>query len=134
MISRTETIDGVTVIHLAGRIDARAAGPLGDLLVATVRSGDRRLAVAFSERTDLTRAGLRGLVVAATLMRSARGRMRLCGPARLGAFLHAESFVHLLPFDDDLRAALVALGMRPPPAGVEATDPEADPRPAALSA
>ncbi len=104
------SVRGVEVVSVSGVVDRRAAGTLSDTLVATVRNGSRALVVDLSEVTLLTHAGAPGLVVAAKLMETARGRMRVAGARPLVAMVLKDlGFNHLLRHDPTVAAAITAL-------------------------
>ncbi|MBU1316351.1 MAG: STAS domain-containing protein [Alphaproteobacteria bacterium] len=58
------------IIEIAGAVDRFAAGRLHDAVNAAIRSDCTHLVVDLSGATSLTRAGIRGLVVGARLMRN----------------------------------------------------------------
>ena len=83
MKTSVRTIDGVLVVSVAGDVESRTAGHLYDVLVEcaveNVGQGRTRLIVDLSGVESMTRAGVRGLFVAAKLMDAGRGEMRICG-------------------------------------------------------
>jgi len=116
----TRTLNGVTIVRVSGAVDGRAAGPLYDALIDCVSAGRTRLVVDLSGVHVMARAGMRGLVVAAKLVLSARGEMRLCSASRsIESFLNRVGFNHLLKCDPTLPEALARMGV-----GEEAAAPK----------
>ena len=111
MIFKTETTpDGIVIASVAGTLDRRAAGPLCDALSDCVACGARALIVDLGEVTCLTRAGSRGLVVAARLLHTAGGRMRICAAARpVETLIHELGYDHLLFCDADHATSVARL-------------------------
>jgi anti-anti-sigma factor len=104
------TLDGVQVVGVAGIVDSRSAGLLFDALVAGCGAGNTRLAVDLSGVHVMTRAGVRGLVVAAKLMKLAGGELRLCAAQRnVEDLLQGLGFNHLLKCDPTLALAVSRL-------------------------
>jgi anti-anti-sigma factor len=104
------TLDRVVIVDVAGAVDSHAAGDLYDVLVERAGEGRTTLIVDLSGVHIMTRAGVRGLVVAAKLMKHARGEMRICGAQRpIEAFLKGLGFNHLLKRDPTLQLSLAQL-------------------------
>lgn len=107
----TRILDRVAIVSVAGAVNSRTAGQLYDGLVERTHEGSSNLIVDLSDVHVMTRAGARGLVVAAKLMQSARGDMRICGAQpSIEGFLHKLGFHHLLKCDPTLEASLARLG------------------------
>ncbi|MEQ9607785.1 MAG: STAS domain-containing protein [Kiloniellaceae bacterium] len=105
-----KTIDGVVVLSVSGAADSHAAGQLNDTLVRCIADGTKKLIVDLSGVHIMTRAGLRGLIVAAKLMDTAQGQMRICGALRsVDAFLRSRGFTYLLTCDASLQTSLAEL-------------------------
>ena len=117
----TETIDGISVIRLSGRYDAGTTGTLADRLVARVRTGCRAMLVDCAPGTVIARPVVRGLVVAATLMRSTSGGLRIVADRALEAWLREVGFNNLFAIDRSRSVALAKLGLTAP---VAANTPE----------
>jgi anti-anti-sigma factor len=106
----TRTLDGVHIVAVAGIVDSRTAGQLFDALVARCGGAGRKLAVDLSGVHVMTRAGVRGLVVAAKLTRLAGGELRLCAAQRnVTDLLQGLGFNHLLKCDPTLALAISRL-------------------------
>ncbi|KAA9005577.1 hypothetical protein [Histidinibacterium aquaticum] len=110
MKTRFEIIGDVDLVRIEGHVDAGATGPLCDLLAARARYGRRKLIVELGEDVRIVRPGVRGLVVASKLMRTAGGQFAVVAGPELGGWLHRVSFAHLLPVHQSRAAALAALG------------------------
>ncbi|WP_226577676.1 STAS domain-containing protein [Acuticoccus sediminis] len=108
------------IVGVSGVVDSRAAGPLYDTLVGCSRHRGARLIVDLGGVTRLTRAGVRGLLVAARLVRQGGGTMRICGAGPEAASLLADlGFRSLVTLDADRAAAVAAIARdmpRVPPA------------------
>jgi len=105
-----KTIDGVVVLSVSGAADSHAAGQLSDALVRCIAEGAKKLIVDLSGVHIMTRAGVRGLIVAAMLMDTAQGEMRICGAlSSVDAFLRSRGFTYLLTCDASLQASLAEL-------------------------
>jgi anti-anti-sigma factor len=105
----TRTLDGLQIVGIAGIVDSRTAGQLFDALVARCGAG-RKLAVDLSGVHVMTRAGVRGLVVAAKLTKLAGGELRLCAAQRnVADLLQGLGFNHLLKCDPTLALAISRL-------------------------
>lgn len=90
----------IVTVKIAGTVDSRVAGRLYDALVQCVGGGKQRLIVDLSGVQLMTRAGMRGLVVAARLMKSNRGNMRICGAQKsVEAVLQNLGYNHLFNLD-----------------------------------
>lgn len=75
MNSYFDSIDGLLILHLEGRVAATQTGTLCDHLVDRIRDGDRRLIVVCAPGVEFARPAVRGLIVAATLIRAAFSRI-----------------------------------------------------------
>lgn len=108
-ITRT-AIDDFLVFEIDGVIDRNAAGELSDTLVEAVQDGWKKLVVNLSGTSHATHAGVRGLIVAAKLMRYGRGELRICGAnAATGKLLRGLGFHHLLKCDPTVEHSILAL-------------------------
>jgi anti-sigma B factor antagonist len=74
-----EVVDDVTIVAIAGRLDADAARQLGEHLTALIRTGCSRLLIEASKLDYIGSLGLRALLIAAHLAAEATGRLALCG-------------------------------------------------------
>lgn len=99
----------VAIVRLEGEIGAGATGRLYDVLVNEVRSGSGPILVEFAPEAAIARPAVRGLVVAAFLMRGARRAFAVTADAPLCAWLREIGFRHLLAVEPDPQAALARL-------------------------
>lgn len=106
----TAYLRGLLVVSVSGVVDRNATGRLSDALVDCVRKGSGMLIVDLSQVRLMTHAGARAFIVAAKLMESAGGQMRMCG-ARIPVdiVLRGLGFNHLLKLDATLAASVEAL-------------------------
>lgn len=108
-------LDDVLLAELSGTLDCMAAGPVYDALVQRIDQTACRLIVDMTGVTRLTRAGVRGLVVAAKLCVTAGGKMRICGadPAA-SLLLNSLGFRNILRLEPSIETAILALGTSQP--------------------
>lgn len=112
MKTATRTIGDVLVVKITGAVDSKSAGALYDALVDCA-AGRTKMIVDIAGVTLLTHAGVRGLIVAARLMKSAKGELRICGAAApIAAIIQGLGFNFLLKCDADLKSAIAAIGGR----------------------
>lgn len=94
-------LDGITMVNMSGRLDSSVSGPVMDRLNEIVNAGAYRLIVNLQHVTYISSAGLRGILVAAKLVKSFNGEMRLCQPNDLVRKILEESgFANLIRIDD----------------------------------
>lgn len=104
------TLDEILLAELGGTLDSRAAGPVYDALVQRINESACRLIIDMSGVTRLTRAGVRGLVVAAKLCVTAGGKMRICGADPAAShLLDSLGFHHILRLEPSVETAMIAL-------------------------
>lgn len=102
--------DDTLVLEFHGRMDSHTAGQTYDRLVALARSGHRNLVVDLSGVDGVTRAGVRGLIVAARLLMIGGGEMRICGAGlRATELLLGMGYRHLLKLDGTQAQSLAIL-------------------------
>jgi|GEM_PF-1583669 anti-anti-sigma factor len=103
-------LDEVVLVKVEGVVDSLSSGRLYDILVRAVRTGMSKLIIDVSAVPDMTRAGVRGMVVAAQMLRRTGGKVLFCGASPATRRL-LETLGHdqLFAFDDPLPAALDAL-------------------------
>lgn len=109
MYSSYNELADIRIVRLEGIIDSSVAGQTYDLLVENSLEGGH-IIVDLSGVHEITRAGARGLIVAARLQQTLRGDMRLCGatPA-VDDFLKGLGFSHLLKCDSTIEESRRAL-------------------------
>lgn len=97
----------IFVVELSGGIVGRTAGDLLDALTHLVDWGCKKLILDVSNVRVVNRAGLRGVVVAAKMLQTSVGEMRICGAhgdvQRAFSDLYLRHLIHL---DPDRNAAL----------------------------
>lgn len=103
-------IDGITLVDLSGRLDSSVSGQVMDQLNEIVNSGVTRLIVNLRHVSYISSAGLRSILVAAKLVRSGNGEMRLCQPnGLLKRTLEESGFANLIRIDDEEGQSIAAL-------------------------
>ncbi|MGB3245011.1 MAG: STAS domain-containing protein [Sulfitobacter sp.] len=109
ILIRTDA-DATVIVELSGDIDLYAAGDVLNALVGSAQTAKRKLVVDLSGVQRITRAALRGFVVAAKLLQSQRGDMRICGAnPSVEASLRGLGMDHLLKFDASRARSIAAL-------------------------
>lgn len=77
-----ETRNGDTlVLDVAGRLDTDTSGAFEKELIGRIEGGETDLVLDFARLDFVSSAGMRVLLMAAKRIRTARGRMVLCGLA-----------------------------------------------------
>jgi len=110
MPMETRHKDGVTIVDLSGRLDSAVSNDVTEQLTALVDSGHSKLIMNMKELAYLSSAGLRSLLVAAKLAKSANGEMRLCEPnGRVAKVLNEAGFDFLIKIDSDEAQSIAAL-------------------------
>ncbi len=103
----------VVIVNVSGDVNSNIAGLLYDRLVGCIDDGWRKLILDLADAPRMTRAGAPGVLVAAKLLRSAGGRMRICNAApQVEEFLLGLGFNHLVACDPTLEASVAALSSR----------------------
>lgn len=103
-------VDGVTVAYLSGRLDSSVAGEVMDGLNGIVTAGATKLVINLKDLTYISSSGLRGLLVAAKLIKSSNGDMRLCEPIdRVYKVLNDSGFANLIRTDASESESVAAL-------------------------
>ncbi|MEL6206839.1 MAG: STAS domain-containing protein [Pseudomonadota bacterium] len=100
----------IAIVRFAGDLVSQTAGSAFDALVSATNSESKTLIVDLLDIRQMTRAGLRGLVVAAKLIEATYGRMRLViADADMERQLLDLPIDHLLHLDRSVDVALAAL-------------------------
>ena len=106
---RDETMDGVTVVSLAGRLDRNTAGDVQSHLVDRIADGGSRLLVDGSGLDYVSSAGLRVFLIAAKKLDAVGGKLLICGlNPDVYAVFEATGFTKILailPTREDALAA-----------------------------
>lgn len=106
MKTSTTHFDDLTVVTVSGIVDSRGAGRLYDVLVDAAKRGGT-LVVDIAGMTRLTRAGVRGFIVAARLARGWRREMWIRNASsETEEVLSGLGFSSLLRFERDTRAGV----------------------------
>ena len=108
-ITRREA-DGITLVDIAGRLDSSVSGQVMDQLNDIVATGVTRLVINLAHVNYISSAGLRSILVAAKLLKSASGEMRLCQPNDfVKRTLEDSGFANLIRIDEDESQSIAAL-------------------------
>ena len=76
---KTKEADGVTFVHMSGRLTSTTSGPVYDELVRVAQSGTKKVVINVSDLDFIASSGLRSILVAAKLLKGSRGEIRICG-------------------------------------------------------
>ena len=74
----TRTIYDVLVVDMAGRLDSVAVGDASDRMVAIAEGDNKRVVLNLAGVDYVSSAGLRVLLIAAKLLKTHRGELKLC--------------------------------------------------------
>ena len=103
-------LDDITIVDILGRLDSSVSGQVMDQLNEIVNSGITKLIVNLKQVNYISSAGLRSILVAAKLIKSINGEMRLCQPNDLvRRTLEECGFTNLIRIDDHEGQSVAAL-------------------------
>ena len=101
---------GVTVVAVAGKLDALTAADYETTMKALLADGKTRCVVDFSELTYISSAGLRVVLAAAKSTKAAGGETRFAGvTGNVLAVIEMTGFNSILSLHDSVDAALGAM-------------------------
>lgn len=101
--------DGITVVAVAGSLDALTADTLTDALHALLHEGRTRLVASLVELEYTSSAGLRALLATLKDARQRGGDLRLAGAQeRVRRVLDLSGFTSILKCYDDVPAAVAS--------------------------
>ena len=103
-------VDGITVVSLDGRLDSSASGQVMDELCGFVNAGSIMLILNLQKLTYISSAGLRSVLVAAKLVKTLNGDMRLCEANGLvSETLTTSGFSNIINLDSDEESSIKML-------------------------
>jgi len=103
--------DGVTFVHMSGRLTASTAGQAYDDLVRVAQSGTKKVVLNLHGLEFIASAGLRSILVAAKLLTTARGEMRICEASdNVRTILETSGFDNLIRMCTDQAEAVASFG------------------------
>lgn len=106
----TKTLRGIQVVCVSGVVDRHATGRLTEALIESISQAGRLLIVDLSDVPLMSHAATRSLVIAAKLLESAHGKMRISGATGpVDALLRGRGFNHLLKLDASVDASVATL-------------------------
>jgi anti-anti-sigma factor len=76
----TRQVYEVLVVDLVGRLDSTSAGYGNDEMVKIVQGDQKQILINLANLDFITSAGLRVLLLAAKLLQTAGGQLKLCSP------------------------------------------------------
>ena len=74
----TREAEDVLVVDMVGRLDTSTSGEAYDQMVRIAQSGSSKVLVNLKDVDYISSAGLRVILTASKLLRTARGELRLC--------------------------------------------------------
>ena len=106
----TREAEDVLVVDMVGKLDTSTSGDAYDQMVGIAQSGSRKVLVNLKDVEYMSSAGLRVILTASKLLKTARGEMRLCHPNDVvKEVLEMSGFNSLLRVHDSELDALVEL-------------------------
>lgn len=97
------------VLRPVGRLDSATSGELEKVVLAQIDGGARLLILDFSRLAYISSAGLRVVLLAGKRLRSASGKLHLCGLSpQVKEVFGISGFAAMFPIHDDLPTALAA--------------------------
>jgi len=75
---KMDTLEGVTIVKIEGRLDTHTSSEAEEELDRIVESGARKLLIDFAELEYISSAGLRVLLGTAKKLSTEQGEMRMC--------------------------------------------------------
>lgn len=106
---KDKQVDGVTVITLAGSIDAMTAPKITEFIQAQIAKGNTKLVADMSDVDYTSSAGLRVLLGAIKETRAQSGDLRLTGiQPDVQKVLNLSGFTNILKTFDNLDAAVAS--------------------------
>jgi stage II sporulation protein AA (anti-sigma F factor antagonist) len=108
---REDTVGGVTVVEVKGRIDNTTAPVLAERLMAGLRDARVRVVLDLSRLEYIGSAGFRVLLVAAKHADQTGGRLVLCGiSGRISQVFNVGGFLDLFTVAENRAAGIAAAG------------------------
>ncbi|MFZ5492827.1 MAG: STAS domain-containing protein [Pseudomonadota bacterium] len=74
----TRAVEGVLVVDMEGRLDSHTAGYGNDEMVRIVKGDHKDVLINLAKLEFITSAGLRVLLLAAKLLQTSGGKLKLC--------------------------------------------------------
>ena len=75
---KTTEAGGITFVDVSGRLTSATAGQAYDELVRVAQSGAKKVVINLRNLDFIASSGLRSILVAAKLLQSSRGEIRIC--------------------------------------------------------
>lgn len=110
MTVKCDTLDNLTVIRVAGRLDSVTCSELEDKTLRTIGAGQHNLILDLSEVPFISSAGLRVILVATKKVHG-QGKLVLCGlKAQVREIIEMAGFHNIIKVYDDLEGAKAVFG------------------------
>lgn len=95
---RQDTVEGVTVLEVVGRVDSTTAPALQDRLTSTMATPRARVLIDFTRLDYISSAGFRVLLLAAKRADQAGSRFVMCGlSGKVRQLFELGGFLDLFP-------------------------------------
>ena len=108
----TRQIDDVTVIDMAGRLDTSTSGDAYDEMMRIAKSGVSNVVLNLDRLEYVSSAGLRVILMAAKLLKSSDGEMKIChANGVVKEVLETSGFDHIINIHDNEKDAISAFGL-----------------------
>lgn len=105
-----DTVDGQTVVNLAGQIDSTASKEFEEQLVEIIDQGKHTMIIDFLNVKFISSAGLRVLLLAAKKVKPYGGQIILCNLAKdVREVFDISGFSSIFSIFDDVSAAVQSI-------------------------
>ena len=102
-------VNDVLVVDMAGRLVTETSGYASDEMVQIAKSGNSKVVLNLDKLEYISSAGLRIILVAAKLLRTSGGELKIChANAIVNQVMETSGFKNLLPMYDSENNALAA--------------------------
>lgn len=107
----TRGVDDVLVVDLQGSLNSQTCGPASTELTRIAQGGSKKVLLNLERLEFLTSAGLRAILLAAKLLQTEGGTLRICRPnSVVGEVMRISGFTSLLRVYETEKEALGAFG------------------------
>ena len=107
----TRLVDDMTVIDMTGRLDTSTSGDAYDEMMRITKSGVTNVVLNLDKTEYISSAGLRVILMAAKLLKSSDGEMKIChANGVVKEVLETSGFDHIIKIHDNENDAVSAFG------------------------
>lgn len=105
----TRLVHETTVVDMTGRLDTSTSGDAYDQMVRIAQSGVSKVVLNLDKLEYVSSAGLRVILMAAKLLKSSNGEMKIChANGVVKEVLKTSGFNHLIDLHDEEKGAIAA--------------------------